>query len=152
MRRHYITYRVAVSYAGAYGVFLPRQHLGRELCSIRRYDGVFGKDSSRKFVYKTPLRGLRSPSPGSEILIASGGFTEVWSMHQYSLDYGTCPCLGRFEKRTVDVRMTLADKLVVLSGVSQGVCPLCGSRVYKAETLERIESLMKQGDPNPATG
>ncbi len=39
--------------------------------------------------------------------------------------------------------MTVAGKAVVLSNVPQGACPLCGSRVYKAEVLERIEALMK---------
>ena len=39
--------------------------------------------------------------------------------------------------------MTVQTKQVVLTNVPQGACPLCGSRVYKAEVLERIESLMK---------
>ena len=39
--------------------------------------------------------------------------------------------------------MTVNGKVVVLTDVPQGACPLCGSRVYKAEVLERIESLMK---------
>ena len=34
-------------------------------------------------------------------------------------------------------------KVVVLTDVPQGACPNCGSRVYKAEVLERIETLMK---------
>ncbi len=59
-------------------------------------------------------------------------------------EYGTCPCTGKYESRTVEVRMTVGGKAVVLSDVPQGACPLCGSRVYKAEVLERIESLMHQ--------
>jgi len=38
--------------------------------------------------------------------------------------------------------MTVEEGPVILTDVSQGACPKCGSRVYKAETLERIESLM----------
>ena len=41
------------------------------------------------------------------------------------------------------VRLTVNAKVVVLTDVPQGACPNCGSRVYKAEVLERIESLMK---------
>jgi YgiT-type zinc finger domain-containing protein len=58
-------------------------------------------------------------------------------------DYGRCPCSGLYENRFVEVRMTVQSKVVVLTNVPQGACPLCGSRVYKAEVLERIESLMK---------
>jgi YgiT-type zinc finger domain-containing protein len=58
-------------------------------------------------------------------------------------DYGRCPCSGAYENRFVEVRMTVKGKAVVLTNVPQGACPLCGSRVYKAEVLERIESLMK---------
>ncbi len=58
-------------------------------------------------------------------------------------DYGRCPCSGAYDTRAVEVRMTVASKVVVLTDVPQGSCPLCGSRVYKAEVLERIESLMK---------
>jgi YgiT-type zinc finger domain-containing protein len=58
-------------------------------------------------------------------------------------DYGRCPCGGQYENRAVEVRMTVNEKIVVLTDVPQGACPNCGSRVYKAETLERIESLMK---------
>jgi YgiT-type zinc finger domain-containing protein len=58
-------------------------------------------------------------------------------------DYGRCPCSGVYENRLVEVRMTVGGKVVVLTNVPQGACPLCGSRVYKTEVLERIESLMK---------
>ena len=58
-------------------------------------------------------------------------------------DYGRCPCTGAYENRFVEVRMTVNGKIVVLTDVPQGACPLCGSRVYKPEVLERIESLMK---------
>ncbi len=39
--------------------------------------------------------------------------------------------------------MNVKGKQVVLTNVPQGGCPQCGSRVYKAEVLERLESLMK---------
>jgi YgiT-type zinc finger domain-containing protein len=58
-------------------------------------------------------------------------------------EYGRCPCSGQYEQRYVEVRMTVNGKVVVLTDVPQGACPNCGSRVYKAEVLERIESLMK---------
>lgn len=58
-------------------------------------------------------------------------------------DYGRCPCSGMIEARSVEVRLTVKGKVVVLTDVPQGACPLCGSRVYKSEVLERIELLMK---------
>jgi YgiT-type zinc finger domain-containing protein len=48
-----------------------------------------------------------------------------------------------YNNRSVEVRLTVEGKVVVLTGVPQGACPNCGSRVYKGEVLERIESLMK---------
>ncbi|MFN0063471.1 MAG: YgiT-type zinc finger protein [Myxococcaceae bacterium] len=58
-------------------------------------------------------------------------------------DYGRCPCGGTYGQRFVEVRMNVRGKTVVLTHVPQGACPQCGSRVYKAEVLERLESLMK---------
>ncbi|MGA9526177.1 MAG: YgiT-type zinc finger protein [Myxococcaceae bacterium] len=58
-------------------------------------------------------------------------------------EYGRCPCSGSYQHRAVEVRMTVNGRTVVLTNVPQGACPVCGSRVYKAEVLERIESLMK---------
>ena len=60
-------------------------------------------------------------------------------------DYGRCPCGGLYDNRAVEVRLTVNGKIIVLTDVPQGACPTCGSRVYKAEVLERIESLMKGG-------
>ncbi len=60
-------------------------------------------------------------------------------------EYGRCPCSGSYQHRAVEVRMTVNGRTVVLTAVPQGACPVCGSRVYKAEVLERIESLMKAG-------
>jgi YgiT-type zinc finger domain-containing protein len=58
-------------------------------------------------------------------------------------DYGRCPCSGKYEGRAVEVRMNVEGRALVLAEVPQGVCALCGSRVYKSEVLERLESLMK---------
>jgi YgiT-type zinc finger domain-containing protein len=56
----------------------------------------------------------------------------------------TCPCGGgRFEPRLVTVRMTVHGRLEVFDDVLQGACPNCGSRVYDADTLERIEAAMQ---------
>jgi YgiT-type zinc finger domain-containing protein len=65
------------------------------------------------------------------------------------LNYGTCPCGGQYQNRLVEVRMTVGGKLIVPADVPQGACPLCGSRIYKLEILEQIESLMKGGDERP---
>lgn len=59
------------------------------------------------------------------------------------LDYGRCPCTGLYERRYVEVRMNVGGKRVVLTAVPQGACQRCGSRVYKADVLQRIELLMK---------
>ena len=62
---------------------------------------------------------------------------------QREIDYGRCPCGGFFENRSVEVRMTVSGRMIVLPSVPQGSCPVCASRVYKADVLERIESIMR---------
>lgn len=52
--------------------------------------------------------------------------------------FGRCPCGGTYESRLVEIRR---DERV-LEDVPQGGCDLCGSRVYRADMLERIEMLM----------
>ena len=59
------------------------------------------------------------------------------------LDWGACPCGGRYEQRVVEIKMTVNGQAVLLKDVLQGACPSCGSRVYKAEQLQRIEETMK---------
>ena len=55
-----------------------------------------------------------------------------------------CACgVGRFESRLITVRMTVRGQLQEFDNVLQGVCPNCGSRVYDADTLERIEAAMQ---------
>jgi hypothetical protein len=60
-----------------------------------------------------------------------------------SLQWGRCPCGGTYEQRVVDINMQVEGKPVRLTDVLQGACPNCGSRVYKAEMLARIEAAMK---------
>ncbi len=57
------------------------------------------------------------------------------------LDYGICPCGGTFENRLVEVRMMVSGRATTLLTVPQGVCPDCGSHVYKSDILKRIESV-----------
>jgi YgiT-type zinc finger domain-containing protein len=59
------------------------------------------------------------------------------------VDYGRCPCSGVYDRRTVEVRLNVNGKVKIISGIPQGSCPMCGSRVYKPEDLERIEAIMK---------
>ena len=59
-------------------------------------------------------------------------------------DYGSCPCGGKYESRMVEVTIKgVGDEPVVLKNVPQGACPVCGSRVYKAQILERIEASLR---------
>jgi YgiT-type zinc finger domain-containing protein len=60
-----------------------------------------------------------------------------------AFDWGGCPCGGRYEHRLVEVNMTVDGRRITLTDVPQGACPNCGSRVYKAEMLARIEGVMK---------
>ncbi|MFF0204581.1 YgiT-type zinc finger protein [Streptomyces sp. NPDC005017] len=60
-------------------------------------------------------------------------------------DLGKCPCGGSYYLRNVVVRMTVNGRIVVLDDISQGSCPNCGSRVYKALTLEAVENVMRGG-------
>ena len=56
--------------------------------------------------------------------------------------WGRCPCSGSYERRSVEVRITVNGTLILMTDVPQGACPNCGSRVYKAEHLERVEATM----------
>jgi YgiT-type zinc finger domain-containing protein len=60
-----------------------------------------------------------------------------------TFDWGRCPCGGQYENRLVEVKMTIDGQPVSLTDVPQGACPSCGSRIYKAEMLARIEGVMK---------
>ncbi|MET0404291.1 MAG: YgiT-type zinc finger protein [Cystobacter sp.] len=61
-------------------------------------------------------------------------------------EYGNCPCSGLYEQRSIEVELVVDTKSVVLTGIPQGECPLCGSQVYKMQIMERIETLMASGD------
>jgi len=61
----------------------------------------------------------------------------------YSSSYGRCPCTGVYQKRFVEVRLTVAGRSVVLEQTPQGACPQCGSRVYKTNVLRTLEAVMK---------
>jgi YgiT-type zinc finger domain-containing protein len=60
------------------------------------------------------------------------------------IEYGQCPCGGHFKSREVEVSMTVFGRAIVLPRVPQGVCPTCASRVYKAQVLECVESVMRE--------
>jgi YgiT-type zinc finger domain-containing protein len=57
--------------------------------------------------------------------------------------WGPCACGGAYEEREVEVRMTVDDEAIVLPSVPQAVCATCGGRIYRADTLWRIEALMR---------
>jgi hypothetical protein len=40
--------------------------------------------------------------------------------------------------------MTVEGESIQLDNVPQGACPTCGSRVYRAAVLKRIECALKQ--------
>ncbi len=67
-------------------------------------------------------------------------------------DHGTCRCRGTYDRRRVEVRMIVAGDQVVFADVPQGVCPRCGSRVYKLAELEILESVMKERPLRSAAG
>lgn len=60
-----------------------------------------------------------------------------------AMTYGRCPCSGTYETRSVEVKMSVDGQAVHLTGVPQGACPTCGSRVYKAALLEVLEAVMR---------
>ena len=70
-------------------------------------------------------------------------------MNSADPSYGRCPCYGTYQPRWVEVRMNATGGNVVLTGVGQGACPQCGSRVYKAEVLEILEGLFRKVNTAP---
>ena len=72
-------------------------------------------------------------------------------MPTQAISYGRCACSGWFESRLVEVRPVVGGEPVVLKNVPQGACPLCGSRVYKADVLRMVEAAMRgEGGPHSA--
>ena len=62
--------------------------------------------------------------------------------------FGKCPCReGDYVPKEVDVNFY--DRSLKLEGVPQGACQACGSRVYKLDTLRRIEGVMRKVHADP---
>ena len=61
------------------------------------------------------------------------------------IDFSTadCPCGGKYGHRPPRIALTAEQQEELFTEVAQGVCGKCGSYVYHAETLERVESAMK---------
>lgn len=59
--------------------------------------------------------------------------------------FGTCACGGAFEERVVPVTAPQGGKKkdAQLLDVEQGVCPICGSRVYKTLSLQCVEAAFR---------
>ena len=58
------------------------------------------------------------------------------------MEHGRCPCGGIYDTRSVDVTVRTADdEPIELSNLPQGACPRCGSRVYRAQILDLLETL-----------
>ena len=61
-----------------------------------------------------------------------------------ALQWGPCPCGGTYAQSMVEVRMTAPGTSGELLQMPQGKCPRCGSRVYRAEGLARIEGTLRR--------
>ena len=59
--------------------------------------------------------------------------------------FGTCACGGSFEGQVVAITAPRAGrrKAAHLLEVEEGVCPICGSRVYKAQSLQTVEAAFR---------
>jgi YgiT-type zinc finger domain-containing protein len=65
-------------------------------------------------------------------------------------DYGRCLCGGHYQPRVVEVRFSVGGSVTVLTGIQQGACDTCGSRIYKSGVLARIEAAMKGESRDPS--
>jgi YgiT-type zinc finger domain-containing protein len=66
-------------------------------------------------------------------------------------EFGRCPCGGgSYQTRVVEVRFSTSGTVTILSNIPQGTCNVCGSRVYKAGVLARIEAVMKGESHDPS--
>jgi RNase_H superfamily len=68
----------------------------------------------------------------------------VNGMETLGSEYGTCACGGDFVPRVVEVRISGGEPAAVLQDVPQAACTRCGTRVYKADVLERIEAVLRR--------
>ena len=67
-----------------------------------------------------------------------------------AFNFGQCPCKGgAYRTQYVKVSASLQERQVVMEDVAQGACDSCGSRVYKADTLRRIEAVMRNEASDP---
>jgi hypothetical protein len=59
--------------------------------------------------------------------------------------FGTCACGGAFEERVVAVTAPRKGrrKSAQLLEVEEGICPICGSRVYKTRSLQSVEAAFR---------
>jgi hypothetical protein len=67
---------------------------------------------------------------------------EIPFAHAPHVDFGNCRwCKEGFEYNSVEVEIEADEGDYTLTDVPQGYSPSCGSRVYKAGMLERIEAI-----------
>jgi hypothetical protein len=67
-----------------------------------------------------------------------------------AFSFGECPCRGgAYRTLYVKVNASVQGRQVAMDDVAQGVCDACGSRVYKADTLRRIEAVMRGETSDP---
>lgn len=59
-------------------------------------------------------------------------------------DYGLCWCGNQIRSTAVPVRLRVAEKLVTVESVPQGVCGLCHFTYYRADILETLEALLRE--------
>jgi hypothetical protein len=59
--------------------------------------------------------------------------------------FGTCACGGSFEGQVVAITAarTGRRRAARLLEVEEGVCPICGSRVYKTQSLQSVEAAFR---------
>jgi hypothetical protein len=59
--------------------------------------------------------------------------------------FGTCACGGAFEEHVVAVTAPRKGrrKSAELLEIEEGICPVCGSRVYKPRTLQSVEAAFR---------
>ena len=59
--------------------------------------------------------------------------------------FGTCACGGAFEERVVPVKTLRKGrkKAAQLLEVEEGVCTVCGRRVYKTLSLQSVEAAFR---------
>jgi hypothetical protein len=59
--------------------------------------------------------------------------------------FGTCACGGAFEEHVVAARAPRKGrrKSAELLEIEEGICPVCGSRVYKPRTLQSVEAAFR---------